>query len=247
MVRTLVLSIFSCLGNLAFTPEQLPVQQVEIISTLPTSTNEISRIYFIHNAESEYSAKDEHGTKFTSGRSPMVSLSERGREQADRLGALLSSRIEQAIVFIPPAKRAEETASFLLSKSITMGLYCEGLFEVGMGDWEGKPKDQLYKTEHQKWKSLSAAEKYTTPRVTSGESYQEAAHRAIYELEGIVQENPGKNDFYYLWGKSSQCSRHSLDKSQSFERIWLRSSYASYGKGRFFSRRNPSWPIYRTG
>src|SRR5438034_817328 len=110
MLQIISLSfILACSGNLHFSPQEIPAQQVEIVSILPATTEDVTRIYFIHNAESEYSAKDQNGTKFTSGRSPEISLSERGKSQANRLGALLSSRIAEAIVFLPPAERAKET------------------------------------------------------------------------------------------------------------------------------------------
>lgn len=187
--------VLACLGNLYFTPQEVPVQQVETVSVLPATTDDVTRIYFIHNAESEYSAKDQNGTKFTSGRSPEISLSERGKEQANRLGSLLSSRIAEAIAFLPPAERAKETAIPFISDTIVMGPYYEGLFEVGMGSWEGKPKDQSYKSEYQKWKDLSAVDKYTTPKVADGESYKEAANRAMQDLENILQSNSGKTIF----------------------------------------------------
>ena len=190
MFGVTVAFVLACSGNLQF--QEIPAQQIEAIHALPFTTDEVTRIYFIHNAESEYSVKDERGTKFTSGKSPHVHLNERGKEQAGRLGSLLSSRIENAIVFVPPAKRAEETAAFLLSDKVIMGPAYEGLFEVSMGVWEGKPKDELYKAEHHKWKKLSAIDKYITPRISTGESYLEASNRAMDDLERILQSNSGK-------------------------------------------------------
>jgi len=190
MLQVIFLSfILACSGSLRFSPQEIPVQQVETISALPATTADVTRIYFIHNAESEYSAEDENGTKFTSGRSPNVSLTERGKEQANRLGTLLSSRIPKAVVFLPPAERAKETAAPFISDAIVIGSYSEGLFEVGMGSWEGKPKDQSYKNEYQKWKNLPAVDKYITPKVAGGESYSEAADRAMQDLKTILQSN----------------------------------------------------------
>jgi broad specificity phosphatase PhoE len=192
---TSLFSVLACASSLHFSPADIPAQQVETIPTLPVTTADVTRIYFIHNAESEYSAKDQNGTKFTSGKSPEIPLSERGKEQAHRLGVLLSSRIAEAVVFLPPAERAKETATPFISDAIVVGSYCEGLSEVGMGAWEGKPKDQSYKTEYQKWKDLSAANKYTTPKVTGGESYNEAAHRAMQDLTTILRSNSEKTIF----------------------------------------------------
>ena len=184
--------ILACSGNLHFSPQEIPTQQVETVSVLPTTNADVTRIYFIHNTESEYSSKDQNGTKFTSGRSPEISLSEQGKSQAKRLGDLLSSRIAEAVVFLPPAERAKETATPFISDTIVLGAYYEGLFEVGMGTWEGKPKDQSYKNEYQKWKNLPAVKKYVTPKVALGESYNEAALRAMQDLEAILQSNSEK-------------------------------------------------------
>lgn len=183
--------ILAC-GPSSYSNQELPSQSVEEVSSLPTTTEDVTRIYFIHNAESEYSVQDEHGTKFTSGKSPEVHLNELGKKQADRLAKLFSSRIDQAIVFLPPAVRTKETAKPLLSDTITFGGYYEGLLEVGMGDWEGKPKDEAYKNAYQNWKDLPAISKYGAPKVASGESYQKAAARALKDLETIIQLHPGQ-------------------------------------------------------
>ncbi len=70
-----------------------------------------------------------------------------------------------------------------------------------MGDWEGKPKDQAYKAEYEKWKSLSAVDKYVTPKVSSGESYFDAANRAIVDLEAILQSN-SENTIFVVTGEN---------------------------------------------
>jgi broad specificity phosphatase PhoE len=184
--------LLACSGHFGFSEEVVPTQQIESISALPTTTEEVTRVYFIHNAESEFSAQDEKGTKFTSGRSPEVHLSEKGKEQAKRLSALIIPRIAEAVVFLPPAERAKETAAPMISDTIVMGSTYEELFEVGMGEWEGKPKNQAYKNEYQKWQILPAANKYMTPKVAGGESYGEAANRAIQGLEKILHANPEK-------------------------------------------------------
>lgn len=162
---------------------------LESVATLPGSTREVIRIYLIRNGESEYSAKDANGVKYTSGKSPHVPLTEKGVEQAKHLGELLSSRIKEGVVYTPPAMRAVQTASFL---NVSQGATYEGLLEVGMGDWEGKPKDQVYQDEYQKWKDLSAQEKFITPKVASGESYFDASERAFKDLQTILHHEEGR-------------------------------------------------------
>ena len=127
MLQVIFLSlILACSRNLHFTPQEIFIQQVDTVSVLPATTDDVTRIYFIHNAESEYSAKDQNGTKFTSGKSPKVHLSELGKEQANRLGHALSSRITQAAVFLPPAERAKETIAPLISETIASTVFVLG-------------------------------------------------------------------------------------------------------------------------
>ena len=198
MINKIILSLIcACSSNLVVVPDKVPVEVVQNLSSLPESTEETVRIYFIRNGESEYSEKDANGTKFTSGRSPAVSLNKRGIAQATNLREALASKIHNGVIYTPPALRAEQTAFLITSTEdeISIGGVAEGLFEVGMGVWEGKPKDRAYKEEYQKWKSLSAYEKYTAPRVTTGESYYDASERALKELNGIVDREQGRTIF----------------------------------------------------
>jgi len=187
--------ICGCSG--VFISDQAPIQPIQSLATLPGTTDEVTRIYFMRNAESDYSATDATGMKFTSGKSPQVPLTERGIEQARHLHEALASKAQDIVIFTPPAMRAEQTASYLLSPEnrIALGGTSEGLLEVGMGVWEGKPKDQLYKNEYQKRKNLSASIKYVTPKVATGESYDAAASRGFVALHGILEKEQGKTLF----------------------------------------------------
>lgn len=179
-------------------PQGASVESLASTAMLPSSNGEVTRIFFIRNGESDFNIKDLSGTtKFTSGRSPGVSLTLRGIEQARQLGATLASKVRDGVIFIPPAKRTEQTAVEIVSQGqgIAFGGAFEGLFEVGNGEWEGTPKDQKYREEFQKWVEKSASEKYTSPRVTTGESYFEAATRALRDLQTIVDQNPNKTIF----------------------------------------------------
>lgn len=179
-------------------PKGASLESLANIAMLPSSNGEVTRIFFIRNGESDFNIKDLSGTtKFTSGRSPDVSLTLRGTEQAGQLGASLALKVRDGVIFTPPAKRTEQTAMEIVSQGqgIVFGGTFEGLFEVGNGEWEGTPKDQKYREEFQKWVGKSASEKYTSPRVNTGESYFEAATRALRDLQTIVDENPNKTIF----------------------------------------------------
>jgi broad specificity phosphatase PhoE len=168
------------------------------LQSLTASSEEATRIYFVRNGESEFSSKDAEGIKHTSGKSPHVPLTEEGIEQAKQFGEWLSSEGLSGIVYTPPALRAEQTAALL---KLTPGGTYEGLFEVGMGDWEGKLKDKAYKQEYQKWKVLSAQEKYITPKVVGGESFYEASERAFIDLQALLDQNEGET-FFVVTGEN---------------------------------------------
>ncbi|MDP1609390.1 MAG: histidine phosphatase family protein [Chlamydiales bacterium] len=198
MIQMIFLRLLcACSGHLFLSSEEIRIESIQNMTQLPVSTSEMTRMYFIPNGESEYSIQDENGTVFTSGKSPNVPLTERGLEQAFQLKAALSSKIRDVVIHTAPAKRAEQTALQLLSaeSQIAIGETYEGLIEVGMGIWEGKSKDQLYKNEYQTWKNLSAADKYMTPKVFMGESFYEASARALLDLKTILSKDQGKTIF----------------------------------------------------
>lgn len=172
-------------------PESLSVQSIEQVSVLPASISEMTRIYFIRNAQTEFQKLDERGVKYTTGKSPSVPLTMHGMEQAKRLGEAFSSLATQSLLYIPPALRAEQTAEQILlqNSAIRFGGAVEGLLEVGMGEWEGKRKDEAYQEVYGIWKALPAEQKFFTPKVASGESYYEASERALKDLQEIVDQS----------------------------------------------------------
>ncbi|HSX26247.1 MAG TPA: histidine phosphatase family protein [Chlamydiales bacterium] len=177
--------------------ENFTFQTLDELSHLKGSSQEVTRIYFIRNGESLLNVEDENGkVLFTSGKSKNVELTERGKGQAQELGTKLGSKIEGLDVVIHPSAslRAEQTAVELNLGIVGKSL--EGLCELGMGPWEGLPKDEAYKQELQKWKDLpSAQEKYSTVRVAGGESFQETADRALQDLQNAIEKEGGKTIF----------------------------------------------------
>ena len=49
------------------------------------------------------------------------------------------------------------------------------LNERSLGEWEGRLKDEKYAKAEAAWKVLSAAEKFISPEVSGGESYNQVA------------------------------------------------------------------------
>ncbi len=178
------------------------LQQLDNLEKLEGSTKETLRIYFIRHGESEFNVTDSLGVKYTSGKGKEIQLTDRGLEQARLLGKELSHKVRtDAVICSSTAMRAKQTAEEIMAqfkeKDIPYrnGGDYEGLSETSMGIWEGKPKDEAFKSELSKWEALSAQDKFTTPKVSSGESFIDVAHRALDELQSIIDANKGKTLF----------------------------------------------------
>lgn len=98
------------------------------------------------------------------------------------------------IITTSTALRTQETAKILfeeLSKTHSDVILTEetykGLNERSLGPWEGQLKDEKYVKAESAWKAMSAADKFFSPEVEGGESYNEVAQRAIPELKGIYK------------------------------------------------------------
>lgn len=77
-----------------------------------------------------------------SGRAPGVHLSERGREQAARLGERLSGAKLDAL-YTSPLERARETADAIAARCGLEARLLPELGEVGFGDWTGRALGDL--------------------------------------------------------------------------------------------------------
>ena len=176
--------------------ERLNFQNLDSLDHLEGSTPEVTRIYFIRQGESEFNIVDKSGVQFTSGIGKEIPLTERGQEQSDEIASKLALKIEGATVYSSDSLRAQQTAKSLVETgNMALGERLEGFCEVGMGKWEGQPKDELYKSEYQKWKDLPANEKFNKPKVPTAETFQETGDRALNELQKLVDKEQGKTIF----------------------------------------------------
>jgi probable phosphomutase (TIGR03848 family) len=127
---------------------------------------------------------DHTGTRLI-GRTPGVSLNDRGRDQAARVAEQLEGFGIRAIVS-SPLERCRETAAPLAERR---GLRVEvrgGLSETHYGAWTGRTLKQLSRTKF--WRTVQYVP--SGVRFPEGESLLEVQARAVAETERVVAEHP---------------------------------------------------------
>jgi len=160
-------------------------------------------MYLVRHGESTGRVPDENGIILTSGKSLSMPLTELGKRQAAILGAQLAQKLPagtEIVICSSTALRAQETADQLFQElsnhfKCEQGGSYEGLCELGQGKWEGLPKDKEYDQELKKWKSLSPAEQFITPKVDTAETMSEVLARALPALQEIADRYQGKTIF----------------------------------------------------
>ncbi len=196
-------SIFLCIlitissANLFAELIETPLDKVQ---ELRTSDSNTTRIYLVRHGESAFNVADANGIKYTSGKGLDIPLSDKGEIQATALGKKLNILFpkEASIeVVSSTAKRAHDTAELILEQLVRQKVSrakedYDGFTEMGQGDWEGKPKDEKFDNEVRNWNKLSAKDKYTHPKLSTGESYSEVADRYLASLQDVVNAYPNK-------------------------------------------------------
>ncbi len=122
------------------------------------------------------------------GRLPGVHLNEAGRQEAERLGEILSSYPINA-VYASPLARAQETAAPIAARQ---GLAVESLpalIEIDFGDWQGKTFEELKKQAlwDQVHKQPSAI------RFPNGEGFADARDRVVGGLIKLSRQYDEKD------------------------------------------------------
>ena len=104
-------------------------------------------LYLVRHGESDFEA-----TEFsTSARGEQWDppLSARGREQATLLADRLVAMIPPVAVYSSPLRRARETAGAFADRvSMAVGIE-DDLAEAHLGDWEGKPFEEILRADEQ--------------------------------------------------------------------------------------------------
>jgi len=176
------------------------------------STSTLQRIYIVRHGESVLNVPNEQGVQLVSGQSNYAPLNAKGIKQAQKLGELLAQKIPEnteLVICSSTAERAKQTASGIyeaVAKRFTtcvMGDTHPGLCELSKGKYEGQPK----KTEEHavaKWEKLSAADKYRTPIVETGESYCDTVQRSLEGLQTLAEKYAGKTLIVVAHGRIFQ-------------------------------------------
>ncbi|MHB8191742.1 MAG: histidine phosphatase family protein [Bellilinea sp.] len=117
------------------------------------------------------------------GRTPGVSLNEKGHKQAEKLAEALIHAPLKA-VYSSPLARAVETAQPLAQSHNLIVQTRPALIEVDYGEWQGRTYKQLGRLKM--WKAL--LEKPSQIRFPGGETLSEVQQRITAELEGLIRE-----------------------------------------------------------
>jgi probable phosphoglycerate mutase len=122
-----------------------------------------------------------------SGRKPGIDLSERGREQAARVGERLSG-VPIAAVYASPIERTRQTAEAIAAHHPLEVRVLDGVIEADYGEWTGGAIVDLAKTDL--WKTVQHAP--SRARFPGGESIAGMQSRMVAALEGVVADHRGE-------------------------------------------------------
>jgi len=184
----------------------VPVVSISHTAILP-STPKIQRIYLIRHGESQANVLGANGVRLIAGRQNEVELTAKGVKQATTLGEQLAKRVtknasQQIVLCSSIAVRAKSTRQKIFEQmekhhNCILGDEYENLVEVSKGKYEGQP-DGTQKEDVKKWDALPSAQKYTTARLQTGESFKGVNARISLALQDIVKKHLGKTIFVVL-------------------------------------------------
>jgi probable phosphomutase (TIGR03848 family) len=122
------------------------------------------------------------------GRAKGLSLSDRGREQAERAAQRIGALTKVTAVYTSPLERTRETAAPIAAAVGVRAKTDRGLLECDFGDWTGGELKQLRKLAE--WKTV---QQYPSGfRFPNGESFAEMQVRMTSTLLRLVQRHPGE-------------------------------------------------------
>jgi probable phosphomutase (TIGR03848 family) len=119
------------------------------------------------------------------GRTPGVPLDERGRAQAEALAERFVP-VRLTAVYSSPLDRCVETMAPLAARQRLDIVTREGLIEMDVGAWTGRPLAQVRRT--RLWKEL--IHRPSQFRFPDGESFADAQARALAEIQAISARHP---------------------------------------------------------
>lgn len=119
------------------------------------------------------------------GRTPGVPLDDRGAAQAEALSERFAA-IRLTAVYSSPLDRCMQTMAPLAERHHLDVVPREGLVEMDVGTWTGRPLAQVRRT--RLWKELIHRPSHV--RFPGGESFADAQARALTEIDAIAAHHP---------------------------------------------------------
>lgn len=144
--------------------------------------NKPTTILLIRHAMNDYIV-----ARRLAGWTPEVHLNEKGRAQAQALGARLAGT-HLAAVYSSPLERTVETAQAIAEPHGLTVICLRAIGESDVGEWTGQSLDELSKTEA--WRQVQAAP--GSFRFPGGESFAQIQERMVTALEAIVRDHAGQ-------------------------------------------------------
>ena len=119
------------------------------------------------------------------GRTPGISLDDRGRAQAEQLGERFAP-VRLSAIYSSPLARCTETLGPLAERQRLEVRTDDGLIEMDAGAWTERPLAQLRRT--RLWRVVM--EHPSQFRFPDGEAFVEAQARALTTVQAIVARHP---------------------------------------------------------
>ena len=123
------------------------------------------------------------------GRRTDPGLSDEGHEQALKTGRLLAAA-PLGTVYASPLLRARQTAEPIAQPHGLAVEVVEDLVEVDVGDWEGRPWDEIERTDPDAYRAFMTDA--SVHCYLGGENLQTVFNRAAPALERLMAENLGR-------------------------------------------------------
>jgi probable phosphomutase (TIGR03848 family) len=125
--------------------------------------------------------------KVLPGRAKGLSLSDKGREQAENAALRIGALARVDAVYCSPLERARETAAPIAAARNLKPKIDRGLLECEFGDWTGAQLAKLSKLPE--WSTVQRAP--STFRFPNGESFTEMQVRIVSALDRLRDAHPG--------------------------------------------------------
>jgi broad specificity phosphatase PhoE len=145
----------------------------------------ITRLYLTRHGETTWNLDGERYCSRTE-----VSLTERGKEQADRLGVLLLD-VHFDAAYCSPRERSRETLARILHGQSVPRQVDERVQEMDYGDWEGLRSAEIAAAEPDAWAAWRG-NSADVPCGHIGETGRQVLERAMAFLADLRANHPGQ-------------------------------------------------------